>query len=590
MTRVSSRWRWSVTLAWLGCASAAAQQIRLDVVALSGEPAVGAAPGAHFSGLTSVWNHAVMAPRIDTRGNVTFVAFVAGAPGTYSDRVGLWQWSSVAHTLRLIALTGDPAPETAEDVTFAGFPDTVLPVPPEVADGNVLFQATLNGPGVSAQNDAGLWLFDGSATTRVARNGDGAPGYPSGVKLASVGGQVADDGTVLVRATLCGPNIFSWNDEALGRTSQDRTISWWLRESDPVPGDPELLIGNLTQHGTLSIGDATISANGRLAIRANVVGVGVSRHNDEVVIAEEGLGPASMIAREGDPIPTLPDVHFGGTAAALLIRDLQINEFGMVAFTCQVGDADTSTVGGLSSCPGPLEPFAIGAPFTLPSALERFTTIECTKLNPVGRVAVAARTAADDAVFPPMSGLWVAAAGTLTPKVLPHDPISGAPLHLTFHAVNQIVGFSGNGWIAMTATVAADSSLSTALIVVSPTGETHVIARVGDWLPIRSDDRRQVLRIIPGGTSASGDVAFRADFVDGASGHFVARIATTALGDLNCDGVVSVGDINAFVLALTDPTSYQVLHSDCDRLAADTNADGRVTVTDINGFLQLLSN
>ncbi len=61
------------------------------------------------------------------------------------------------------------------------------------------------------------------------------------------------------------------------------------------------------------------------------------------------------------------------------------------------------------------------------------------------------------------------------------------------------------------------------------------------------------------------------------------------LGDLNCDGNVSVGDINAFVLALTDPDGYAAMFPDCDILAGDCSNDGQVTVGDINCFVALVT-
>lgn len=60
-------------------------------------------------------------------------------------------------------------------------------------------------------------------------------------------------------------------------------------------------------------------------------------------------------------------------------------------------------------------------------------------------------------------------------------------------------------------------------------------------------------------------------------------------GDLNCDGVVSVADIGAFVLALTDPAGYAVQFPACDPLAGDLNDDGLVTVGDIGAFVALLT-
>jgi hypothetical protein len=61
-------------------------------------------------------------------------------------------------------------------------------------------------------------------------------------------------------------------------------------------------------------------------------------------------------------------------------------------------------------------------------------------------------------------------------------------------------------------------------------------------------------------------------------------------GDMNCDGVVTVGDISGFVLALTDPAAYAGAYPDCNRFIADIDGDYQVTVSDIAGFVALLGN
>lgn len=60
-------------------------------------------------------------------------------------------------------------------------------------------------------------------------------------------------------------------------------------------------------------------------------------------------------------------------------------------------------------------------------------------------------------------------------------------------------------------------------------------------------------------------------------------------GDMNCDGVVSVGDIAGFVLALTDPAAYAATYPACDINNADVNGDGAVSVGDIGPFVTLLA-
>ena len=61
------------------------------------------------------------------------------------------------------------------------------------------------------------------------------------------------------------------------------------------------------------------------------------------------------------------------------------------------------------------------------------------------------------------------------------------------------------------------------------------------------------------------------------------------LGDMNCDGVLSVSDIAGFVLALTNPAGYAAQFPNCDINNADMNQDDNVTVSDIGPFVQALT-
>ncbi|NLG43625.1 MAG: hypothetical protein GX547_10295 [Phycisphaerae bacterium] len=60
-------------------------------------------------------------------------------------------------------------------------------------------------------------------------------------------------------------------------------------------------------------------------------------------------------------------------------------------------------------------------------------------------------------------------------------------------------------------------------------------------------------------------------------------------GDLNCDGVINVFDIDPFVLALTDEPGYASAFPDCEVMYADINGDGAVNVFDIDPFVELLT-
>jgi hypothetical protein len=63
-----------------------------------------------------------------------------------------------------------------------------------------------------------------------------------------------------------------------------------------------------------------------------------------------------------------------------------------------------------------------------------------------------------------------------------------------------------------------------------------------------------------------------------------------ANGDTNCDGAVDFFDIDAFLLALFNPTAYQNLFCNGDLCAADTNDSGTVDFFDIDGFLNCVFN
>lgn len=60
-------------------------------------------------------------------------------------------------------------------------------------------------------------------------------------------------------------------------------------------------------------------------------------------------------------------------------------------------------------------------------------------------------------------------------------------------------------------------------------------------------------------------------------------------GDMNCDGLVDFDDINAFVLALSDPGAYYAAYPTCNILNGDFDGDGVVDFDDINPFVALLS-
>lgn len=60
-------------------------------------------------------------------------------------------------------------------------------------------------------------------------------------------------------------------------------------------------------------------------------------------------------------------------------------------------------------------------------------------------------------------------------------------------------------------------------------------------------------------------------------------------GDANCDGAVNAFDIDAFVLAVSNPAQYPAQHPQCDIRTADVNCDGVVNTFDIDRFVLCLT-
>jgi len=61
------------------------------------------------------------------------------------------------------------------------------------------------------------------------------------------------------------------------------------------------------------------------------------------------------------------------------------------------------------------------------------------------------------------------------------------------------------------------------------------------------------------------------------------------VGDLNDDSLVSLVDINAFVLAIVDPAAYAAAYPDVDLTAIDPDGSGYINLQDINPFVVLIT-
>ncbi len=170
---------------------------------------------------------------------------------------------------------------------------------------------------------------------------------------------------------------------------------------------------------------------------------------------------------------------------------------------------------------------------------------------------------------------------TLTTDVAPSE------VSVTFHTpVSTAAGdytLVGDSAGAIPVTFAYDSGSNTAtLTTAAALGADTYTLTVADAVTANNS-----------GQALDGEVADNLPSGDGVAGgdatiQFTIE-ALYAAGDMNCDGAVDFGDINAFVLALVEgEVSYDAAFPDCDYQNADVSGNGSVGFDDINPFVALL--
>lgn len=240
---------------------------------------------------------------LNDSGQVGFATLLSGAQVDLTNDIGVFI-ETPEDNLRLLARKGDDAPHLAGNEILKGIGVSLLN-----NAGYGAFTAVLAGDGVDTSNDEVIFSETGGLGTRlVAREGQAAPGADPGLTLKKLtvnsGFEINNDDVVLFTALLDGPGITSENDQGIWAEIAPGEVELVIREGDELevmPGEfrtvkslessrhrlndsgmvvvaakftdfsgglfvislpePSLLLGDISEDGAVDIGDFTLWGN-----------------------------------------------------------------------------------------------------------------------------------------------------------------------------------------------------------------------------------------------------------------------------------------------------------------------------------------
>lgn len=282
----------------------------LRLVAREGKQAAGTPEGVNFIGLAS----AVIA--LNNIGQVAFHSHLTGHDIDSTNDIGIWL-GSLAENLSLIARKGYEAPNTSEGVTFSSFNFAN-----RVNDsGEVVFLGRLDGPGVTGENDEGLWLGGPNNLRLVVRTGDVAPELPVAIRFRPSFMQptLNNRGEIAFTARVTGSS-----DVGLWSGFPD-SLSLIAKTGDPAPGtEPGVVFTNFFSF--------VLNGNGKVAFKARVSGPGVDSFSCDGIWTGSSDGLEIVVRGGYSPPGTAPNRRIYNIPQS----NVYLNEDGDVAFDASV--------------------------------------------------------------------------------------------------------------------------------------------------------------------------------------------------------------------------------------------------------------
>lgn len=533
-----------------------------------------AAPGITNATYNMLWDIS-----INDAGQTAFWA------GTSQGPAGIW--SDPSGAVALVAREGVPA---------AGAQiGTIIHTPLLSNLGRIIFQGSMTAGG----QNFGIWGGDGSGLSKVAFTNTSAdvPGVTTNITFIGksgasyFGGPAANAvGSAAFFASLSG----TVSGLAIMKHVPGVGMSIVARNSTLAPGTtgsflafgraPETLIPTLNDNNEVAFYATTIAPAGR-------------------GIWAERSGSLQLVARNATVAPGTTD-NFSD------FRDPRLNNAGKVAFAASLTSATTNNTGIWSEGSGTLALVAregsqaagfgagvlygelVNAPLLLHDGHVAFS-------GPITGAGIDANH---------NTALWMETAAGLQLVAQEGTQIPGAAPGVEFGEFGILpeyfaLGASNSaGILAFNATLRGPGITANndgSIWTYSPSGQLQRVIMAGDSIEIQPGDVRVVRDVFGAlggggenggarGFNNSNELAFQAFFTNGTSGFFVTA-PQGASGDMNCDGVLNLLDVNAMTLALTDPAGYAAAYPGCPLLNGDYSSDSTLDGRDIAGFVVALT-
>lgn len=199
---------------------------------------------------------------LNSQDEFAFLAILDGPGVNLSNRWGIW--SNLTGTLQALVRTGDPGISANLDPATKFIE---VGAPALNAKGEVAFRGVATGPGIDGGFGEGIWTCADGVTRAVALGRSNvpalSPGLGGGITFFSVSDPAMNaSGDLVFQATLTGSGITGANDQSLWLWSRGQ-LTMLLREGDFYDLDPDPLVENLQQIDGFSVATGSGGEDGR---------------------------------------------------------------------------------------------------------------------------------------------------------------------------------------------------------------------------------------------------------------------------------------------------------------------------------------